>query len=115
MSPRPSLLIALTVCVAMTSGCAASVPTSPDALPPRLTLPAWAQAPCRLTVLQADATQAELDLAYADRGEALVDCDTARAMAVDVRRREHEAQGLWQAERQARRLPPWKRWLGLSR
>lgn len=96
------------------TACAGSVPSSPDALPPRLTLPDWVLAPCRLTVLPADAGQADLDLAYADRGESIVDCDTSRAMAVDVRRREHEAQDLWQAERRTRRLPPWKRWLGIG-
>lgn len=97
------------------TACAGSVPPLPDAKPPRLTLPSWAEQPCRLTILGADATQAELDLAYADRGEALVDCDTARAMAVDVRRREHEAQDRWEAERRMSRLPAWKRWLGLAR
>ncbi|MFC0634585.1 hypothetical protein [Brevundimonas balnearis] len=56
-----------------------------------LSLPQAAATPCRLAVLPADATLADLETAYARRGADLVACDAARALAVATLEAERKA------------------------
>lgn len=70
------------VCATLTAACAGSPPTS--ATPPRISLPAAATTPCRLPVLPDPATLVDLERVYAERGAALIACDGARRLALDV-------------------------------
>lgn len=97
--PRPlSTPIALIVCTALTGACAASPPIS-RAAPPRLALPAEAVRPCVLAALPAQPTLADLEVAYASRGSALVACDAARRLAVDTLMAERSAVDAWVKDR----------------
>lgn len=93
--------IAPLACALMTASCAASRPTSPVA-PPRLALPEIAKTPCNLPVLPTDPTQADLDLAYLARGQAILVCDGARRLAVETLLAERALQDRWRAERDPR-------------
>lgn len=108
-------LIAALASLSMMAACAPSVPRSvasqAPAQPPRFQTPAWVLLPCQLPILPAEASQADLDLAYAARGEALIDCDTARAMAVDLLDRERRAQDEAQQSATRRRQSFWDRLL----
>jgi len=78
-------LCVLVCCAAMTAGCVSRPAASPTvpALP-RLEIPALVLKPCRLPVLPANPTQADLDIAYMQRGEALLSCEFARRLAVET-------------------------------
>lgn len=99
-------LLALPV---MTASCAASLPQSVD--PPRLILPRAAETPCVLERLPATPTQADLEVAYVERGARLVECETARALAVETLMAERVIQDRWRRESETRsrsRLWPWR-------
>ena len=89
---RPALI----ACVMLTSACAGSLPSSTVA-PPRLELPPEARAACALPRLAAEATEADLDRAYAARGAALVACDAARRLAVETLETERRMVDAWLA------------------
>lgn len=58
-------------------------------------MPATASAPCRLPRLVGQATQADLEAAYVARGAALVACDAARQLAVEIHAGEHDDEDAW--------------------
>ena len=90
----------------MTASCAASLP--PSAAPPRLTLPEAATRTCILDRLPEAPTEADLEVAYAARGAALVGCDAARALAVDTLLAERDLQDRWREATTPRgRWWPW--------
>lgn len=75
-------------------------PTYAD--PPRLTLPALAETPCRLAVLPDNPTQADLEAVYITRGAGIVTCDAARQLAVDTLKAERSLLDRWLAQRPKR-------------
>ena len=87
-------LAGLFACAAMTTSCAASRPIS-SAAPPRLTLDETALRPCRLPRLAEPATIGALEAAYVERGQAIVACDQARALAVEVLEAERALTDRW--------------------
>lgn len=90
--------LALLVCASMTASCAASRP--PSAEPPRLLLPTEATRPCTLERLPEAPTQADLEVAYVERGLSLVACDNARRLAVETLEAERTLQDRWRRETQ---------------
>lgn len=52
--------------------------------PPRLSIPAAAEQTCLLDVLPANPTQADLEVAYNNRGASILNCDGARTLAVET-------------------------------
>ena len=84
----------------MIASCAVSLP--PSAEPPRLTLPAAATTPCVLERLPEAPTQADLEVAYVERGARLVACESARALAVETLVAERALQDQWQRGIEAR-------------
>jgi hypothetical protein len=52
-------------------------------------MPAEATRPCSLYRLPDHPTQADLEIAYAERGAAIVACDAARSLAVQTHEAEH--------------------------
>lgn len=83
MTPKSPLIpIVLSACALMTGACANSRPISAE--PPRLILPELAMRPCRLPVLPDEATQADLEAVYMQRGAALAECEAARRLAVSA-------------------------------
>lgn len=56
--------------------------TTPDFVPPMLTLPDEARKPCQIATLPADPVQADLDAAYNVRGSQVAICDGRRDLAV---------------------------------
>lgn len=52
--------------------------------PPRLSIPAAAEQPCLLDVLPESPTQADLEIAYNNRGASILNCDGARQLAVET-------------------------------
>lgn len=92
----------------MTASCAASPP--PSAPPPRLTLPQAATTPCLLERLPATPTQADLEVAYIERGARLVACDSARGLAVETLLAERALQDRWRREIEARPRPRFRLW-----
>lgn len=93
--------IALLGLASMTASCAASRPSS--AAPPRLILPAAATTPCVLERLPERPTEADLEIAYIDRGVRLVACENARALAVETLLAERALQDRWRRETGPRR------------
>lgn len=93
--------IALLASASMTASCAASPPLSAE--PPRLALPQMASQPCLLDRLPEAPTQADLEVAYLERGLRLVGCENARALAVETLLAERALQDRWRREAQARR------------
>ena len=79
----------------MTASCAVSPPRS--AVPPRLPLPTKAATPCELERLPEAATQADLEIAYVERGSQLVACEQARSLAVETLLAERMLQDRWRA------------------
>lgn len=79
MPPLKSTLIALIACATPTAACAPFRPTSaPTIGPPRLALE-----PCRLPILpDGVVTWADLERVYLERGEAILDCDLKRRLAL---------------------------------
>ncbi len=91
MTPKsPLMRIAPLGCALMIASCAGSPP--PSVLPPRLTLPTAALAPCRLDRLPDAPTLADLEASYMARGRALADCDAARGLAVETLKAERAMQ-----------------------
>lgn len=72
----------LAVCCSMIASCA--VRPLPQPAPARLTIPAEVLEPCRIARLPVDATLADLEAAYMERGVQLVACDGARALALEL-------------------------------
>ncbi len=109
---RPSSLFLAAyalACSSMIASCAPSAPPSAlTGLPPQIAVPADADTPCELAV-SAYLTIEDLELALRQRGDALVDCDGRRALAVDALRREHGLQAQWLAQREARARSAWFR------
>lgn len=97
--------IALLALPAMTASCAVSHPSSAD--PPRLMLPQAATTPCVLERLPEAPTEADLEVAYVERGARLVACESARALAVETLTAERALQDRWRREVDRRR--PWFR------
>lgn len=100
--------IALLGLQGMTASCAASLP--PSAVPPRLILPQAATTPCVLERLSEAPSQADLEVAYVERGANLVACETARSLAVETLMSERNLQDRWRREiapGPRRWLPPW--------
>lgn len=92
-----SPLIASIGCAALTSACATFNPTS--APPPRIAPPPLAVEPCRLPVLPAGpVTWADLERVYLERGEAIVDCDLKRRLALGALDEQHEGTERWVRE-----------------
>lgn len=103
------LMACALACSTMIASCAGSAPPSaPTGLPPQIAIPADADTPCELAV-SAYLTIEDLELALRQRGDALVDCDSRRALGVDALRREHALQAQWLAEREARARSAWFR------
>ena len=88
----------------MIASCAVSLPPSVE--PPRLTLPGQATTPCVLERLPAAPTEADLEIAYLERGARLVACESARASAVETLMAERALQDRWRRETDGRRRPP---------
>lgn len=109
MTPKPRwILIAPLALLGMTASCAASPP--PSVAPPRLILPRAATTPCVLDRLPEAPTQADLEIAYLERGVRLVACEGARALAVDTLLAERALQDQWRRETPEGRRPaiwPW--------
>lgn len=99
---------ALIALPAMTASCAALPPPSVD--PPRLVLPRMAETPCVLERLPASPTQADLEIAYVERGARLIDCETARALAVETLRTERDLQDRWRREIATRSRSGFRLW-----
>ena len=95
--------IALVALPGMTASCAVSLP--PSAEPPRLTLPRMATTPCVLERLPDTPTEADLEVAYIERGARLVACEEARGLAVETLLAERALQDRWRRETEARRRP----------
>ena len=89
----------------MIASCAVSLP--PSAPPPRLGLPTAATTPCVLPILPEAPTQADLDIAYAERGARLVACDSGRRLAVETLLAERAIQDRWWQEPEAPRKRRW--------
>lgn len=109
MTPKSRWIpIAQLALLGTTASCAASHPPSAD--PPRLILPRAATTPCVLERLPEAPSQADLEIAYIERGVRLVACDTARALAVDTLLAERALQDQWRRENPPRPRPaiwPW--------
>jgi hypothetical protein len=95
--------IALVAFPGMTASCAVSLPPSVE--PPRLTLPRMATTPCVLERLPDSPTEADLEVAYIERGARLVACEQARGLAVETLLAERTLQDGWRRETEARRRP----------
>lgn len=96
--------IALLALPGTTASCAVSLP--PSAEPPRLVLARSATTPCVLERLAIAPTQADLEVAYVERGARLVDCENARASAVETLMAERALRERWRREIDRRRRPP---------
>jgi len=84
----------------MTASCAAT--PQPSVSPPRLVLPHEAVTPCTLPGLPDEPTWADLEMAYAERGASLVDCDGARRLAVETLVAERALQDRWRLDQESR-------------
>lgn len=99
---RRTALLALS---GMTANCAVSRPMSVE--PPRLILPAMAQTPCVLERLPASPTLADLEVAYMERGARLVECENARALAVETLQAERALQDRWRSQTEGAPARSW--------
>lgn len=63
--------------------------------PPRLTLPALAEQPCRLPTLPPEPTIGDLEATYVQRGAEIVACNAARQLAVDTLKAERSMTDQW--------------------
>ena len=76
-----SILLALLACATPTAACAPFRP----AFAPQLSPPPLALEPCRLPILpEGPVTLADLEQTYLERGEAILDCDLKRRLAVEA-------------------------------
>lgn len=66
-----------------TSGCALFAPPPVPVPPPTLSIPDAASRTCVLPVLAENATLADLDAAYALRGQAVLLCDDTRRLTLE--------------------------------
>lgn len=107
LKPRWTRIVLLALS-SMTASCAVSPP--PSAEPPRLTLPREATTPCVLERLPEVPTQADLEIAYIERGARLVACENARATVVATLTAERALQDRWRREVGARRRPVRRLW-----
>ena len=95
MRTNRSILTALTACVMLTTACARPVPPSAIPRAPQREMPATARQACALPLLPATATWADLEEVVVARGAALIACDVARQLAVDVHDAEHADEAAW--------------------
>ena len=99
MRMNPLTLSALLISAIISSGCASWFQRpAPPTEPPRLTLPALAATPCVLPRLPENPTWADLDAVAIQRAAALVQCEVARALAVETLTAERALQDRWRAE-----------------
>ena len=94
MRTHPFLPIVWLAFASMTASCAGSVRTFAVA-PPRLSIPTAAATPCDLPGLPERPTQADLESVYAARGAAIVSCDAARRLAIEVLTSERRLVDAW--------------------
>lgn len=109
MRLRPLILLALTACSLPIASCASSGPPSALTAPPQRDLPDLARRPCELPRLPDHATQADLETLVVSRGVAILSCDAARQLAVDVHDGQTADQTTWLRESAVRRAPWWRR------
>ena len=83
-------------CGLMIVSCAPTPPVLAVA-PPRLNLPEQAGQACDLPQLPEAASLADLEVAYVERGQALLVCDLARQLAVETLINERALVAAWQA------------------
>jgi len=99
-------LVAWTAFASLITGCVSQGPSSANL--PRLTLPSLATEPCKLVTLPEVPTEADLEVTYALRGSALVQCDAARDLAVQTLLSERELQDRFREQTAPK--PFWKVW-----
>lgn len=58
-------------------------------------MPATAKAACRLPLLPSQPTNADLEALYTARGAAIVACEAARRLAVEIHAGEHADEDAW--------------------
>ncbi len=80
-------MLVISVLMSMTGGCV-SRPASLGVVMPVLALPPEVERPCDLARLEGEANLAALEVAYMRRGQQLMACDAARALAVETLKRE---------------------------
>lgn len=95
MRTKTWILLAAIACSMLTAACAGSLRTSAPVTPPRREMPATATTTCVLPRLGPAPTLADLETAYTARGAAIVACDTARRLAVEVHAGEHADEDRW--------------------
>jgi len=93
-----SCIIGAALCL---SGCVTAA--EPPVPPPRLQMPSAAAEPCSLYRMPEQPTLADLEIALAARGAALVECDGRRRLAVETARAEHDLQDQWRTSPPARK------------
>ena len=108
---RHLILIAASACSMLTAACVTSGPPPAPVQAPQREMPATAVSPCSLPLLPADATVADLERVFTERGVSIIACDAARQLAVDVHAAEHADEERWLAEIRRMRLPFWRRLL----
>lgn len=109
MRTFPLILLALIACALLMSSCASSVRPSVPTSPPQRSMPEQAARPCHLHRLPDAATAADLETALIIRGAAIVACDAARQLAVDVHAGEHRDEAAWLKDAADRRRSWWQR------
>lgn len=95
MIPNRLPLILAIASLMLTTACAGFRPASAPVTPPRRAMPETALRPCVLDRLPGSPTLQDLELAYTARGVALIACDEARQLAVDVHAGEHADEDAW--------------------
>lgn len=106
MKPDRFPLMLAIASLMLTTACAGSRPASAPVTPPRRAMPETALRPCVLDRLPGTPTLRDLELGYTARGVALIACDEARQLAVDVHAGEHADEDAWlRAQRQMGPLP----------
>lgn len=82
--PKPLwAMIAVSVYASMTGACA-NRPLSYAVAPPLLALPPEVERPCALAMVEDSGDLAALEVAYMQRGQQILACDGARALAVEI-------------------------------
>lgn len=109
MRTRLLTLLALTVCSLPIVSCANYGPPSVPTPPPQRDMPDLALRACALPRLPDQATAVDLESAFTARGVALVACDAARQLAVDVHTGQRLDQEAWLRQSADRRLPWWRK------
>lgn len=109
MRLSPLILLALLACALLMTSCASSALPSVPTSPPQRSMPEQAARPCHLRRLPDNATAADLETALIIRGAAIVACDAARQLAVDVHAGEHRDEAAWLKGTVDRRRPWWQR------